>query len=255
MVKRAAALGVASVVLGLGCYGAAAATTATTPGNAAPLTAARALCGAGYVDALIGGAHKCLRAGEFCSPSHEPDYERYGFACLGGHLQARTPGTTAPSTTRQTTILVGQTVKLAPRTQARSCTPGPRPDRQCSPGAYYSGLTRTVLCSSTFRTGSIRNVPESEKHQVEVEYGMVPRSYGRTIEIDHIVSLELGGSNDIANLYPEPGSGPASYHVKDRLENRLHDLVCAGSMTLHASQSGIASNWEALYRRVFGIAP
>jgi hypothetical protein len=112
-----------------------------------------------------------------------------------------------------------------------------------------------VLCSSTFRTGSIRNVPESEKHQVEVEYGMVPRSYGRTIEIDHIVSLELGGSNDIANLYPEPGSGPASYHVKDRLENRLHDLVCAGSMTLHASQSGIASNWEALYRRVFGIAP
>ena len=86
-----------------------------------------------------------------------------------------------------------------------------------------------MLCSSAFRTGSIRNVPDSEKHQVEVEYGMVPRSYGRTIEIDHIVSLELGGSNDIANLYPEPGSGLASYHVKDRLENELHDLVCAGT--------------------------
>ena len=48
------------------------------------------------------------------------------------------------------------------------------------------------------------------------------RLYGRTIEIDHIVSLELGGSNDIANLYPDPGSGRANYHVKNRLENSLH---------------------------------
>ena len=27
--------------------------------------------------------------------------------------------------------------------------------------------------------------------------------YGGTLEIDHIVSLEIGGSNDIANLFPE----------------------------------------------------
>ena len=65
---------------------------------------------------------------------------------------------------------------------------------------------------------------------------MPARLYGRTIEIDHIVSLELGGSNDIANLYPEPGSGRANYHVKDRLENKLHDLVCSGAMTLRAAQ-------------------
>jgi hypothetical protein len=200
MFKRAAALGVASVVLALGCYGASA---ATTTGSEYPLNAVRALCGAGFVDAVIGGAHKCLRAGEFCSPRHELDYERYGFACSAGHLKARTPTTTTSSNTPRTTISVGQTVKLAPRTQASSCTPGPRPDRQCSPGAYYSGLTRTVLCSSAFRTGSIRNVPDSEKHQVEVEYGMVPRSYGRTIEIDHIVSLELGGSR---HRQPLPGA-------------------------------------------------
>ncbi len=252
MFKRAAAMGVLSVVLALGCYGAAA---AHANGSTNPLGSRHALCGAGYVDAVIGGAHKCLRAGEFCSPTHELEYERYGFACVGGHLKARAATTTTPAATSQTTVSLGQTVKLAPRTQTSSCTPGPRPDRQCSPGAYYSGLTRAVLCSSAFRTGSIRNVPDSEKHQVEVEYGMAARSYGRTIEIDHIVSLELGGSNDIANLYPEPGSGLASYHVKDRLENELHDRVCAGAMTLHAAQVGIASNWETLYRRVFGVAP
>jgi hypothetical protein len=252
MFRRGAAIGVAGVVLVMGGYGASAATTAR---GAMPFEPVRALCSAGYVDAVIGGAHKCLRAGEFCSPGHETDYARYGFACVDGHLKARAPTPNQPSTTSQSTVSVGQTVKLAPRTQTGSCTRGWLPDRQCSPGAFYSGLTRTVLCSPAFRTGSIRNVPESEKHQVEVEYGMVPKSYGRTIEIDHIVSLELGGSNDIANLYPEPGTGLASYHVKDRLENKLHDLVCAGAMTLHAAQAGIAANWESLYRRVYGVAP
>ena len=79
--------------------------------------------------------------------------------------------------------------------------------------------------------------------------------YGYSIEIDHIVSLELGGSNDIANLFPEPGSGIANYHVKDRLENRLHDMVCDGQTTLTGAQHGIAADWEALYRRVYGTPP
>ena len=83
---------------------------------------------------------------------------------------------------------------------------------------------------------------------------MTARPYGRTIEIDHIVALELGGSNDIANLFPEPGSGPSDYHVKDRLENRAHDIVCAGQLSLHAAQVSMAVDWEALYRRLFGVA-
>lgn len=71
---------------------------------------------------------------------------------------------------------------------------------------------------------------------------MTPKPYGRTIEIDHIVSLELGGSNDIANLYAEPGSGAANYRAKDRLESRLLDTVCSGLITLRAAQRGIARN-------------
>jgi hypothetical protein len=68
-------------------------------------------------------------------------------------------------------------------------------------------------------------------------------------------SLELGGSNDVANMYPEPGSAPASFHVKDKLENKLHRLVCDGSMTLRAAQIGIARNWKTLYQALFGLAP
>ena len=150
---------------------------------------------------------------------------------------------------------VGATVLIGPRTRYSGCRRGQEPDRRCSPGAYYSGLTTAVICSSTFRTGTIREVPQSEKFAVEREYGMTARSYGRTIEIDHIVALELGGSNDIANLFPEPGSGPDNYHVKDTLENRTHDTVCAGQLSLHTAQVSMAVDWEALYRRLFGVAP
>ena len=216
-----------------------------------PSQARQVTCSAGYVDALIGGAHKCLRAGEFCSSQYESDYERYGFACVDGHLEAS--GAPPPTTSTTTsTVPLGTTAKLGSRTRTNGCTRGALPDRRCSPGAYYTGLTTAVICSPTFRTSSIRNVPAGEKYAVEREYGLPAKSYGRTIEIDHIVSLELGGSNDIANLFPEPGSGALGYHVKDKLENRLHAAVCSGQMSLAAARRGIATNWIRLYHQLFG---
>ena len=100
-------------------------------------------------------------------------------------------------------VFVGTTVLLAKRTKTSGCTLGVNPDRRCSPGAYYSKLSKAVICDKQqFKTGMIRYVPDSEKRDVEVEYGIdATKKYGRTLEIDQIVSLELGGSNDIANLY------------------------------------------------------
>jgi hypothetical protein len=160
-----------------------------------------------------------------------------------------------PPPTGATAVVLGRTVLLAPRTKAAGCARAALPDRRCSPGAYYSGLTRAVICAPGFHTSGVRHVPQGEKYAVEREYGMAPRLYGRTIEIDHVVPLGLGGSNSIANLFPERGSGAASYHMKDRLENRLHALACAGGITLASARAGIARNWRALYRRVFDSEP
>jgi hypothetical protein len=153
------------------------------------------------------------------------------------------------------TVATGRTVLLGRRTQTSRCVRSARPDRLCSPGAFYSRLTKPVICAGSFRTAAIRDVPQSEKFQVEREYGMAASYYGRTIEIDHIVPLELGGSNAIANLFPEPGSGAADYHVKDALENRAKAVVCDGQLSLRAARRGFSRNWEALYRRVFGHRP
>ena len=101
-------------------------------------------------------------------------------------------------------------------------------------------------------------MPVSVKRQVEAAYGLKPRLYGSTLEIDHIISLELGGSNDPMNLYPERATfadGSPGYHLKDKLENATHRAVCAGSISLRSAQRQIAGNWQLLYQKVFGVAP
>jgi hypothetical protein len=143
---------------------------------------------------------------------------------------------------------------LAARTRTYGCRPGVLPDRRCSPGAYDPGVTQANIGATICVPGyseSVRNVPESEKRAVYTEYGIThhaPYSY----EVDHIVSLELGGSNDIANLYPESYSIANGARVKDRLENALHRAVCEGRVPLRTAQRQIATNWLAAYRRYLG---
>jgi len=231
------------------------------PAQGGPLRAdapARTACSPGFVTAELSWGTRCLRAGEYCKIGN-PEYRAHGFVCpasgllvrAGAGAGSRTAAPTSPAGAPAT----GAAVLLGPRTRQSRCTRGRLPDRRCSPGAYASGLTTAVICSPSFRTGAVRDVPQSEKFQVEREYGMQAGFYGRSLEIDHIVPLELGGSNAVANLFPEPGAGTANYHVKDELENRLHDLVCSGGMTLRVAQREIAANWMTLYRRVFGVAP
>ena len=152
-------------------------------------------------------------------------------------------------------VAVGRTVLLGPRTRTAGCRLGPLPDRRCSPGGFYIRLTKAVVCGRGFHTSSVRNVPQSEKFAVEREYGLSAGAYGSSLEIDHIVPLELGGSNAIANLFPERANARPGYHAKDSLEDKLHRLVCAGTMRLATARAGIARDWVVLYRRVFGVPP
>ncbi|HKW85912.1 MAG TPA: hypothetical protein VJM82_02480, partial [Nitrospiraceae bacterium] len=74
-------------------------------------------------------------------------------------------------------------------------------------------------------------------------------------EIDHLISLELGGSNDLTNLWPEPYSPAPGAHEKDKLENALHKAVCGGKMTLKEAQQKIATDWYAAYKEMQGTHP
>jgi hypothetical protein len=94
-----------------------------------------------------------------------------------------------------------------------------------------------------------RRVSSSTKRTAYEEYGITshrPFQY----EVDHLVSLELGGSNSIANLWPEPAEPRPGFHEKDKVENYLHDQVCNGSMPLAQAQRQIAYNWLVVYNKI-----
>jgi len=127
------------------------------------------------------------------------------------------------------------------------------PDPRLSPGDVLTSDT-AVICVPGY-TKTVRNVPQALKEQVYREYNITGRAPGE-YEIDHIISLELGGSNSIRNLFPESfKSQPLNAHVKDTLENRLHDLACSGKITMQEAQQAIASNWTAAYVKYVGPLP
>jgi hypothetical protein len=128
------------------------------------------------------------------------------------------------------------------------------PDPVKTPGVANPALTAEVLCAKKFTTRDVRSVPSALKRRVYALYGRtnhkgVCAQPKRGCEIDHAISLELGGANDIKNLWPQPFGKPWGAEVKDRLENKLHKLVCAGELDLETAQQEVSTDWIASYRK------
>lgn len=127
------------------------------------------------------------------------------------------------------------------------------PDPRLTPGVALPDVTAATLVAGY--AAKARNVPDSEKRAVYAKYGIIAHTPGQ-FEIDHLISLELGGSNDVRNLWPQSYTGTWNAHMKDRLENELHRRVVAGTMDLAYVQRRIAADWIALYIEIFptGVA-
>jgi len=124
------------------------------------------------------------------------------------------------------------------------------PDPTLTPGAVRRVVLNDV-CSMAHEE-VVRNVPDSLRQQVFEEYGIVnPRA--QDYEIDYLIAPGLGGADDIHNLWPEPSRTSAwNAHVKDALEERLHQLVCDGQLDLPTAQQAIARDWIAAYKKYLG---
>jgi hypothetical protein len=112
-------------------------------------------------------------------------------------------------------------------------------------GASDHPLRCAQVCVAGYST-SARAVSQSGKDQVYAEYSITSHPTG-AYEIDHLIALELGGSNDIRNLWPEPYGGADNAHIKDAIENTLHADVCAGRITLAVAQREIVV-WDDVTR-------
>jgi hypothetical protein len=135
---------------------------------------------------------------------------------------------------------------LGVQTKTANCqVNGALPDKDCTPGAEIPNVTKDQICVSGYAK-STRNVSTKEKSQVYQEYGVIARTSGQ-YEVDHLVSLELGGSNDISNLWPEAARPAPGFHEKDKVENYLHSQVCNGSISLEQAQSEISTDWLSVF--------
>src|SRR5258706_2261473 len=130
---------------------------------------------------------------------------------------------------------------------------GPLPDHNLTPGEANPVLTADVICAQGFTTKTYRHVTSAMKHQAYAFYNMQPfkGTCAKGCEVDHLVSLSIGGANSIKNLWPEPFGASCNAHMKDRYENSLHKQVCSGKMSLEDAQKEISTNWIAGYHRTF----
>jgi hypothetical protein len=125
---------------------------------------------------------------------------------------------------------------------------GGLPDRACTPGDIFADATKDQICVPGY-SSSVRDVPQSVKEAVYAAYGVTSRNPGQ-YEVDHLVNLSIGGSNDISNLWPEAASPTPGFHEKDQVEVYLQDQVCSGKMDLRTAQVQIATNWLQVYDKI-----
>src|SRR6266540_2704119 len=173
-------------------------------------------------------------------------YLLHGRGGLGGSPGGGTPAADALRATANT----GHVTGLAPTDcRQRTAADGqPLPDPGCTPGVVSTAVTQTTLDATICRPGYTRTVraPESETEPFKKKIMTVYREPGplADYELDHLVSLELGGSNDAGNLWPEHNDHPAgAINSKDLVENALNKAVCSHTVTLAAAQTAIATDW------------
>jgi len=126
------------------------------------------------------------------------------------------------------------------------------PDRHRTPGATNPAVTQATIQATICRVGwtaTIRPLADYttglKKRQLAGGYAYRGDVNPADYEEDHLVSLEIGGAPSSAlNLWPEPYAGTGA-RAKDRVENRLHGLVCSGRLPLATAQRAIAVNWWA----------
>jgi len=137
------------------------------------------------------------------------------------------------------------------------------PNAGRTPGAINPSVTQATIGRTICVTGWTTTVRPSSSVTTGLKVAQLASGYtykGDTAtgdyEEDHLISLELGGAPSAeANLWPEPYNSPEGARVKDAVENKLHALACARTITLATAQKAITSNWWVAYQTYVGAAP
>ena len=127
---------------------------------------------------------------------------------------------------------------------------GPKPRSILTPGETRP-ITLEEVCDYSKAEVISRDIPLDKQQQVFAAYGIKSPQKDQ-FEVDYLITPDLGGTESIRNLWPQPYSVRWNAHVKDKLEERLHELVCDRKLDLATAQHDIAVDWIAAYRKYVG---
>lgn len=127
---------------------------------------------------------------------------------------------------------------------------GQLPDPVCTPGATNPAVTQDNIGSTICARGWARTVRPDRVWSVRMKteamtaYG-IPESQRPVVELDHLIPLELGGSSDPRNVWPEVSDMPGAgwHNRKDVVENELNHAVCSGRISLVDAQRRLVTDW------------
>lgn len=105
-------------------------------------------------------------------------------------------------------------------------------------------MDERTICKPGYVKKAGRPTRATER-QVCAEYGETHGCPGRGFKIDHLVPTELGGSDDIRNLWLEPAGKPGhpGFQGKRMIEEVLRAEVCAGTIALAEAQAKLRADW------------
>jgi len=180
-----------------------------------------------------------------------------------------TTQTSNPGATKPTTAPLKVTVKATPVAPKKTggisvnSAGAVMPNSARTPGAINPSVTQATIGRTICVSGWTATVRPPASVTTNLKVAQLASGYtykGDTAtgdyEEDHLISLELGGAPSAeANLWPEPYNAPEGARVKDQVENKLHTLICGGSITLATAQRAIANNWWVAYQTYVGAAP
>ena len=134
------------------------------------------------------------------------------------------------------------------------------PNSKLTPGATNPAVTQGTIGSTICVIGYTKTIRPPVSYTNKLKYDQLHSGYNvngdlnmRDYEEDHLIPLEVGGHpSSPLNLFPQYYKASAGARYKDKLENKMHLLVCSGRITLKAAQAVFRGDWTAGYRKYVG---
>ena len=125
------------------------------------------------------------------------------------------------------------------------------PDPDCTPGAINPALTVTVLHDRRFSTRCVRDKATSAGRKTDTydwyHQNHPARNTGKTqvCELDHLISLELGGADTLDNIWPQ--CGPARVSLNNRFFKPVIKLPAEASEAEHLALLSLLNSSTACF--------